>query len=314
MNAIKKKGDGQMINYDSEFDKYLTPEFDIENAHIVLVLHENFFRPRHKFTTQPHQHNKHEFFLVKQGECIICAGGESHSLRENCFIVIPAETSHHMRYQSDDASIFPIKFQFYENHRKPSEINFDVFELLNLFLRFDSKPHIFCGCFDTLKIIDDLLAVYARKFLFQEYFNAAAKHFFINAIWHMYNWREDYCQNEKNANTGCKNKQLYTEVIEEYLWNFCGGQVLLTDLAKILQLSPNHTSKLLKQVYGASFVELLAQTRVAVAKKMIAETDLSLENISINVGYGSYNGFSKAFKKMTGKLPSEFKKAAAKKY
>ena len=86
----------------------------------------------------------------------------------------------------------------------------------------------------------------------------------------------------------------------------------LSDLAKKIGESPHHVSQTLNEKMNKSFFEVLATYRVEKAKKILAEdTDikLTIEEISEMVGYNSKTAFNNAFKKLTGKTPSEFRKS-----
>ena len=86
----------------------------------------------------------------------------------------------------------------------------------------------------------------------------------------------------------------------------------LTDLAKKIGESPHHVSQALNENLNKSFFELLAFYRVEMAKKILIEdtgTKLTVEEISEMVGYNSKAAFNNAFRKLTGKTPSEFRKS-----
>jgi AraC-like DNA-binding protein len=86
----------------------------------------------------------------------------------------------------------------------------------------------------------------------------------------------------------------------------------LTDLAKKIGESPHHVSQVLNEKMNKSFFEFLALYRVEMAKKILSEdldTKLNIEEISEMVGYNSKAAFNNAFKKLTGKTPSEYRKS-----
>lgn len=93
---------------------------------------------------------------------------------------------------------------------------------------------------------------------------------------------------------------------------FSDNLASLSDLAKKTGESPHHVSQTLNEKMNGSFFEILATYRVEKAKKILAEdTDikLTIEEISEMVGCNSKTAFNKAFKKLTGKTPSEFRKS-----
>lgn len=86
----------------------------------------------------------------------------------------------------------------------------------------------------------------------------------------------------------------------------------LSELAKRIGESPHHVSQVINEKLNKSFFELLATYRVEEAKKILADdknNKLTIEEISERVGYNSKTAFNNAFKKLTGKTPSEFRKS-----
>ena len=297
-----------MITWDFEYNlnKYISTEFDLENAHIVFVLDYSFIAPPDIFTKFQHQHSKCEFFFVKQGECTVYVENETYHIAKNNFIVIPAELNHNI-IPAQNTRIFPVKLQFYKNNKKSNEIHYDVFSILNSIICRNNKPGIFYSGVKIFEKIDDLVtALQTQKFLYHEFLNAAAKQLTIHIAECMSNvYFNDLYNGRQNANN--KNKPVYSDIIEGYFGNLYSDQLSLSGLSKHLCISESHARRLIKQIYDMSFVEILTKMRINAAKKMIEETDLSLETIAENVGYNSYNGFLHAFKKLTGKNPSEFK-------
>ena len=86
-------------------------------------------------------------------------------------------------------------------------------------------------------------------------------------------------------------------------------EIRLTDVAKHFYLSPNYLSILIKKETGLTFSKLLIQKRIALAKKMLAQTSLPIQDIMEQVGYKDYSCFIKLFKKHTGSTPYAYRKA-----
>jgi len=85
----------------------------------------------------------------------------------------------------------------------------------------------------------------------------------------------------------------------------------LSELAKKIGESPHHVSQVINEKLNESFFELLASYRVEEAKRILSDDNrnkITVEEISEMVGYNSKTAFNNAFKKLTGKTPSEFRK------
>lgn len=83
----------------------------------------------------------------------------------------------------------------------------------------------------------------------------------------------------------------------------------LEEIAAAAYLSPFHFARLFKKLTGASPHAYLATLRTTRAQTLLAETDLSISEISSRVGYLSPSHFTKAFRQATGMTPSAFRKA-----
>ena len=73
-------------------------------------------------------------------------------------------------------------------------------------------------------------------------------------------------------------------------------------------LSPAYVRKLFRENLGVSFGRRLTYHRVRLAKRMIANTDESLGNISKQTGFKHQNRLTQSFRKMEGTTPSQYRK------
>lgn len=71
----------------------------------------------------------------------------------------------------------------------------------------------------------------------------------------------------------------------------------LSDLAAELHLSQMQTQRVVKKYTGRTFGENLLRQRMKVAENLMKTSEMSLTEISEYVGYNSYGGFWKAYRK-----------------
>jgi AraC-like DNA-binding protein len=93
---------------------------------------------------------------------------------------------------------------------------------------------------------------------------------------------------------------------------FSDNLASLSDLAKKIGESPHHVSQVINEKLNISFFELLASYRIEEAKRILSDNKrnkLTIEEISDMVGYNSKTAFNNAFRKLTGRTPSEFRKS-----
>ncbi|MCC8065713.1 MAG: response regulator [Clostridiales bacterium] len=85
------------------------------------------------------------------------------------------------------------------------------------------------------------------------------------------------------------------------------GDISLSDAAHALYLNPNYVSQLFKKEAGVTFVRYVTQKRIEEAKDLLANTEASLTDIAIAVGFHDYFYFIKTFKKITGQTPKQYR-------
>ena len=81
----------------------------------------------------------------------------------------------------------------------------------------------------------------------------------------------------------------------------------LEDLAKKLYVSPNYLSATIKKETGIKYQQHILNAKIKVAKQMLDDTRMRIEEIAHAVGYENYVSFYNTFKRMEGKTPTEYR-------
>jgi len=81
------------------------------------------------------------------------------------------------------------------------------------------------------------------------------------------------------------------------------------DLAKECGYSETIVSKVFNAHYQKSFPQVMNEQRVEEAKRLLAETKVTVKAISEEVGFNSMPSFNRVFKEMTGYAPSVYRKS-----
>ena len=85
-------------------------------------------------------------------------------------------------------------------------------------------------------------------------------------------------------------------------------KVTLDDLAERFFINKFYLTRLFKEQYGSSIVNYVLSLRISRAKELLRFTDLSIEEIGAQCGISDGNYFSRAFRKIEGISPSEYRK------
>lgn len=83
--------------------------------------------------------------------------------------------------------------------------------------------------------------------------------------------------------------------------------LLLKDMARTSHLHPKKLQAGFKVVYGKSHTELITETRMKEARRLLKETDKSVSEIAYEVGYCNASAFIRAFKRCEGITPLQYR-------
>ncbi|QJD83945.1 helix-turn-helix domain-containing protein [Cohnella herbarum] len=85
-------------------------------------------------------------------------------------------------------------------------------------------------------------------------------------------------------------------------------ELSLSDLAQLVYVSPYHLAHVFKDDVGMSPIQYLIKCRIDEAKRLLVDTDQSVRDIALQVGYPNANYFNLLFSKMTGNSPGKYRK------
>ena len=111
--------------------------------------------------------------------------------------------------------------------------------------------------------------------------------------------RDLIAEQRKKSSTLLCDKAL--KIIEQ---NYMNQDLSLGYVSNEIAVSPNYLSALIKKSTGSTFVDLLTQKRMEVAKELLMCTDMKIREIAEKCGYSDQHYFSYCFKKYTGMSPN----------
>jgi len=94
-----------------------------------------------------------------------------------------------------------------------------------------------------------------------------------------------------------------------FILGHLGEELSLTRVADFVNISPNYLSEEFKRVTGSKFVDYIARTRVEKACELLTISNLRISEIAFEVGFQSLSQFNRAFKRLSGKSPTEYRAA-----
>ena len=103
-------------------------------------------------------------------------------------------------------------------------------------------------------------------------------------------------------------QELFHE-IEEYIIDHLQEPLKpVYELASLFNTNEHKIKTGFKEIFGVTPFQYHREQRIELSKILIANTDLSLKDIALKIGFTSYPQFSQHFKNYTEMSPRDFKK------
>lgn len=97
--------------------------------------------------------------------------------------------------------------------------------------------------------------------------------------------------------------------VRQLLLGSAGLVAPLEEVASQLGMAPRSLRRRLAEE-GSSFRDLVEEERELLARQLLENTDMKLDEIAIQLGYADTASFTRAFRRWLGQSPSEYRKAA----
>ncbi|RED52994.1 MULTISPECIES: AraC family transcriptional regulator [Cohnella] len=109
------------------------------------------------------------------------------------------------------------------------------------------------------------------------------------------------------------NSRLALERTKAYIDTHYHENLTIEQLARLAEISPKYYVDLFKKTYGLSTIDYVTETRLSQAKRLMAQSDMKLNEIARRVGYQDEFYFSRKFKQAIGLSPSAYAKSRQRK-
>ena len=80
-------------------------------------------------------------------------------------------------------------------------------------------------------------------------------------------------------------------------------------IAELVYLNPDYLARMFKREYGESLSSFLLRRRMETAREALLNTNASINEIAVRVGYDNFSYFAKVFKETWGQTPKDYRKA-----
>ena len=270
------------INLNFEYDGY---KFKTYWCRVVMNESDTF-------NSKEHSHSFYELHLCLNGECEIFIGEQEYILKKGQYIICHSHQKHTIVSMSKDFEKLVWGFnvssetggnrirQFSTNIRKKVHYEYgqDIKDILSLIFNDVIERRI--DYVDTIKL--------KLFLLFMELFRASSKQKLIKK-------------------KGEEEKDPRLKMIESYIDDNILYGIAICDVANEFSLCERQLSRIFKKAHNVSIGKYITIKKMEKAKEILAETNVSLAEISETLGYSDAYAFGKAFKNCEGMSPIKFR-------
>ncbi|KAA9016980.1 AraC family transcriptional regulator [Niallia endozanthoxylica] len=245
------------------------------------LIYSGFFYCTKEYIVERDNWNSYLFIYVRKGSMKIQYDHKEYIAAENSFVFLNCNKPH--LYQAEEDTIF----DWLHFSGNASEDYFDylfhnsgcVYSIYNNFVITDCMSSIL-DMAEKDNVDEDDASIMIHKILYElKQLSKHAEETHINSIRSAIKYLESHYQD----------------------------QITLTDLAKCANLSPFHFSRVFKKHMNCSPYQYLISYRINNAKKLLHNTNLSVQEISFACGFNSVPHFIKIFKQHTNVSPKKFR-------
>ena len=263
-----------------------SPEFDLR------IRNAGKFRFPTNYLFHLHSHREFEMNFVKSGSCVMEIGGILTSLREgDCVLVSPGVPHYFMVGIQKGCSIVQLEYQL----SLPEKIS-DSFQ----FLRGQRESLQISQCGSVGGIMEEICRCFREEkpemymqpqleFGFAQLFTAMA-----------------YILEKDKRNSTDKNFSKQSQLLQHINRNY-DSKLNIEELAVQFGLSSRSVRKYFEESLGMSCTEYITMLRMEKSKEMLWNTDRSITDIAVTMGYSSSQYFSNVFRDYTGMTPGKFR-------
>ena len=118
-------------------------------------------------------------------------------------------------------------------------------------------------------------------------------------------WLDGFFEEVRSINVPATTSLVYS--VLEYVKTHVTDGLVLEDVAEKFYVSPNYLSALIRKETGQTYRQYVIDAKMAVAKQLLNDTRMRVEDIAYAIGYENYISFYNIFKKIEHVSPSEYR-------
>ncbi len=279
-------------------DRLLSARISMDNLNVCFYFTTIDSPGRKEMFT--HKHAWYEIHIARSGPSVISAAETKFVLDTGQGLLLSPQVYHTPHTELPSHDTFALGFEITKNNKKSEE---NLYERMHG-LFGESSYEFIDNANDLIELYNDILlsiekgegasSCRVKNILIMFLFKLSDK-LYVNQV--MPNKKSIYRLDSIDRRN----------YILDLLTAESSGNISLSDLSQNIFLTPKQTNRIFKKRYNKTYKQKQIELRIENAKNLLLKTSDSIDKIAYSVGYTNITGFYKAFKRLVGKTPKEYR-------
>lgn len=301
---------------------YLNPkETDLEDLTLPLRInscgHYRYITIDSHKTTRPHGREDYQIIYIASGKAYLqCDKQQIEVPAGHMLLYLPGQPQYYWYRQIDETEVYWIHFTGYDVMNLLSNCGWPVASPMQAenplvadnsatadkpMQPKSSTPHVFC-----CGILPEFQSIFHQLIRELQVFRPGYDQL-MNLLFQQFLWLA--WRNQQEAALKHKRLRMEIEQAVHYFHENLASPILIDDYAQSCHMSTCWFIRSFKQQMGMPPLQYLTSIRINRAKELLKDTENTISEISLMVGFDNPLYFSKLFKKQTGQSPTAYRKA-----
>jgi AraC-like DNA-binding protein len=253
----------------------------------------------------PHCHTHLQISVCLKGSGVYTIGKNRYPVTQGDVVLLNRLVNHNCIPDNGEQTVF-IFFEFTEDFIAPQGSSEFQYQYLQPF-RYDPQrinpwiSHDEPVAAEVKRLVEDLKAIYDSQRPGYEHEMDAVMKLVMAKLrsYYLTKYPDEFLS--KHVNSVGMNEAL-NYVNHHYMEN-----IRIEAIAEILNVSESRFRHIFKEIMHISVKSYITLLRVAEAQKLLATTDMTIDNIAFHCGFGNITHFYKTFKEHAHVTPSEYR-------
>lgn len=246
-----------------------------------------------------HWHDAIEMLMVLKGKINVTIESGTYRVREREIEIINVEEAHRIFSEEDNRVLM--------FHLEPSFFKKYYDDIRNMFFYTDTSDEVIQNdekYYVLRRYLSILLCEFVQK---GDEYDEYIEETMIELLYHLINNFHYLMYEKEELRENEEQLERYHRIVK-YIYNNYDSKISLKDIAKKEFLSSHYLSHEIKNTMGLSFKEFVNLIRVEESIKLLLDTDMTITEISQEIGFSHSRYYNKHFKIHYNMTPIQFRK------